>query len=238
MTPPPDSLPHFLAIETATRTGSVAVFAGPQLLGCIEIDREKSHARLLTPMVRTLLDSLELAPSALSAIAVGRGPGSYTGLRVGVSTAKGLCMALDKPLLAFDSLAGLAGQVAELATALGARIVPLIDARRMEVYTATYDAQLAEVEPVRAEVVDETTFAAVLAAGPVIFVGDGAAKCQPLLETHPQAIVLPGIYASARGVGTILARRWAAQQVEDLVTFEPFYLKAFRATKPRNPLQR
>ncbi|RMG61590.1 MAG: tRNA (adenosine(37)-N6)-threonylcarbamoyltransferase complex dimerization subunit type 1 TsaB, partial [Bacteroidetes bacterium] len=131
----PEASPLFLAIETATMTGSVALFEGSHLLGCIEIHQAKSHARLLTPMIQTLLADLGVRPADLTAIGVGRGPGSYTGLRVGVSTAKGLCMALDKPLLAFDSLAGLAGQVQELAERLPARIIPLIDARRMEVYT-------------------------------------------------------------------------------------------------------
>ncbi|MEO0468707.1 MAG: tRNA (adenosine(37)-N6)-threonylcarbamoyltransferase complex dimerization subunit type 1 TsaB [Bacteroidota bacterium] len=224
--------PFILAIETATMIGSVAVFEGEKLLGSIDMRRAKSHARLLTPMIQTLLKDLEIEPQALSAVAVAKGPGSYTGLRVGVSTAKGLCYALDKPLLSLGSLEGLAWSVQSLAHSLDALICPLIDARRMEVYCAAYDQQGREEVPVQAVIVEEGSFGELLDKQKVIFVGDGAEKCQPLLS-HPNAIVLPDVLSSAASMGKALCKKYAEDDFEDLIHFEPFYLKDFVATKSK-----
>lgn len=223
--------PFILAIETATSLGSVALFSGATLLGQIDIRRERSHARLLTPMIKTLLHDLQVKPSALAAIAVAKGPGSYTGLRVGVSTAKGLCMALDKPLLSIGSLEGLAWQVRELAAQLDAWICPMIDARRMEVYCEVFDAQLNTQQAVQPLIVDESAFESLLSTRKVIFLGDGAAKCAPVIGHSPNAIFLTEQLSSAASMGTRLFQLYEEQAFEDLVTFEPFYLKDFVATK-------
>jgi tRNA threonylcarbamoyladenosine biosynthesis protein TsaB len=225
--------PYILAIETATMIGSIALFAGSQLVGSVEIRRAKSHARLLMPMIEQLLDQLEIAPTQLEAIAVGKGPGSYTGLRVGVSTAKGLCMALDKPLLSFGSLEALAWQVKELATELEAWICPLIDARRMEVYAAFFDAGLDPQSAIKAVILENGVFEEVLAERRVIFLGDGVAKAKELLGASPHAIVLSESLSRASSVGKLLHQKYGQQAFEDLVTFEPFYLKDFVATKSR-----
>lgn len=235
---PPTEGPYLLAIETATAYGSVALFAGDQLLAATELRRQQSHARLLMPMIEQLLDHLDLKPADLSGIGVSRGPGSYTGLRVGVSTAKGLCYALQKPLLSYSSLETLADRQAELAQRLQARIIPMLDARRMEVYCAAYDAQGKELSPIRAQVVEADTFRAELDPGRVIFCGDGAEKCRELLEVHPHALVLGQALPLAQDAGPRLFQRFQAEQFEDLTTFEPFYLKNFRATKPKDPLRR
>jgi len=188
-------------------------------------------------MIRTLLNDMEVEPSALSGIAVSKGPGSYTGLRVGVSTAKGLCMALDKPLLSLSSLEALAWQLQPLAQRLGAWICPMIDARRMEVYCALYDANMGLQQPIQAKIVETGTFKELLQSQRVIFAGDGAAKCRELLEASPQAIVLPEQLSTARSMGPAVFQAFQRGQFEDLTTFEPFYLKDFVATKPRNRLK-
>jgi tRNA threonylcarbamoyladenosine biosynthesis protein TsaB len=230
--------PYLLAIDTATAIGSVAVFSQDRLQGSQQIRRQASHARLLMPMIEALLHQLDLTPGDLAAIGVSRGPGSYTGLRVGVSTAKGLCYALDRPLLSLSSLQSLAHQQRELAQRLEARIMPMIDARRMEVYCAPFDAQGQPLAEIEARIVTEETFATWLDQGRMIFCGDGAAKCRRLLEAHPQSIVLGEALSHASYMGWGLWQCFQAQRFEDLTTFEPFYLKDFRATKPKDPLRR
>ena len=233
----PEAGPFILAIETATDLGSVAVYEGPRLRAYLELRRARTHASRLAPMIQALLAEAEVSAAELSAIAVGQGPGSYTGLRVGVSTAKGLSYALDKPLLSFGSLEALAWQVLPLARQLDAWICPLIDARRMEVYCAFFDAAGQLQRPIRAEVIDEQSFATELAERRVLFVGDGVAKCAELLSRSPQAMVLPEVLASAKAVGPLLAQKFAQQAFEDLAAFEPFYLKDFVATKPKDKLR-
>lgn len=231
--------PYLLALDTATAIGSVAVFAQDRLLGSQQIRRQASHARLLMPMVESLLGHLSLRPTDLTAVGVSAGPGSYTGLRVGVSTAKGLCYGLGLPLLSLSSLQGLADAQGELAQRLEARIMPLLDARRMEVYGAPFDATGQSLGEIEARVVEgPETFATHLSAGRVIFCGDGAAKCRPLLDAHPNAIMLTEQLSHAQHMGRSLWQRFQAQQFEDLTTFEPFYLKGVRATKPKDPLRR
>ena len=225
--------PWLLALESATQIGSVALYSGETLMGKMEIRRAKSHARLMMPMVAQLLENLQLTTADLSAIGVGKGPGSYTGLRVGVSTAKGLCMALDKPLLSFGSLEALAWQVKETAAALDAWICPMIDARRMEVYCAFYDADINEQRPIKAQILEADTFQDILEERKVIFLGDGSAKSKAVFGEHPNAIILSEQLSSAASVGTVLHQKFLSEDFEDLVRFEPFYLKDFVATKPK-----
>ena len=229
--------PYILAIETASPIGSVGIFSGDVLLAYSEIRRAKSHARLLMPMIKTLIEDISLNPKDLSAIAVAKGPGSYTGLRVGVSTAKGLCMALDKPLLSISSLESLAWQVRDLAHSLNAWICPMLDARRMEVYCCLYDAEMIQKTDIKAKIIKEDAFHDVLEQRKVIFVGDAVAKCMEVLGNSPSAILLPETLCSAKGMGKSIYQIYQKKDFEDLVTFEPFYLKDFVATKPRNLLQ-
>ena len=228
--------PFILTIETATAIGSVALFSGEKLLGSIQIRKGQSHARLLTPMIQTLLRDLELTPGNLDAVAVAKGPGSYTGLRVGVSTAKGLCMAIDKPILSISSLESLAWQVEEFAQSIDAWICPMIDARRMEVYCAIYDSQIANQESIHAKIIEEDAFKDILAERKMIFIGDGVAKTTDIFAANSNAILLPGTLSSATGMGKAIFQKFQREEFEDLTTFEPFYLKEFRATKAKNPL--
>jgi tRNA threonylcarbamoyladenosine biosynthesis protein TsaB len=227
--------PVVLALETSTGVSSVAAFEAGKLLGVIEYHANKLHARLITVMIDQLLSDLSLKPTDLAAIAVSAGPGSYTGLRVGVSTAKGLAMALDIPLLSVGSLETLAHSVTDFAQALDASIVAMIDARRMEVYCAVFDAAGNEIVPTKAKIIEEGAFADLLQKEKVIFVGDGAAKCEPMLDSA-RAIVLKNRLSSASAMGTVAWNKYQRGQFEDLVTFEPYYLKDYVATKSKKKI--
>ena len=230
------SKPYFLVLETATMVGSVAVYEGEQLLGALTIHQERTHAKLLVPMVQSLLSHLGIEGKDLSGIAVSKGPGSYTGLRVGVSTAKGLCMAYDVPLLSIGSLELLAWQVHDWAVELEAWICPMIDARRMEVYLAIYDEHLVEKLPVQPMIIEGEALLDVLVEQKIIFVGDGVAKCRNHLGQSPFAIILDNIQADASYVGSAILKKWKNRAFEDLISFEPFYLKSYVATKPKKRL--
>ena len=225
-----ESKVRILAIETATDVSSVALFEDGKLVSLQENHSNRTHARLVTVMIERLLQDMELKAADLDAVCVARGPGSYTGLRVGVSVAKGLCMALDIPLLSLSSLEALAWSVADFAVKMDAWICPMIDARRMEVFTQLFDPQLKTTDEPIALIVAETAFQAELSKGRILFLGDGAAKCEPILGQHPNAIVLDDRVSSAASMGKAAQRKFEAGDHEDLITFEPFYLKEFVAT--------
>jgi tRNA threonylcarbamoyladenosine biosynthesis protein TsaB len=231
----PENGPYILALETATGVSSVAAFEAGKLLGRLDFHTEKLHARLITVMVDQLLSDLSISRTDLAAVAVSSGPGSYTGLRVGVSTAKGICMALDKPLISVGSMETLAHSVTDVAGWLNALIVPMIDARRMEVYCAVFDPLGNELEPTRAQVISEDSFRGHLRSRRVIFLGDGAAKCAPLLRSD-NALVLENRLSSAADMGVVAWAKFQSGEFEDLVTFEPYYLKNYVATKSKNKI--
>ena len=224
-------MPLLLSLETSTRVCSVALHQRGTLLACYELLTEKSHSGMLTTLVQQVVQHAGFSLNQLDAIAVAKGPGSYTGLRIGVSTAKGLCYALDKPLLAINTLEAMALQLCDFVPT-GALLCPLLDARRMEVYCALFDTKLNIVELTQAKIIDETAFAHYLAERPVFFFGEGAAKCQPLLNRHPNAYFpATSIYPSARTLGVLATRAYDNARFEDVVTFEPFYLKEFVSIK-------
>jgi len=222
-----------LSIDTSTTVCSVALHQNGVLLGCYELFIERTSSAMLTSLLDDVVRQTGFAFDQLDAVAVAMGPGSYTGLRIGVSTAKGLCFALDKPLVAVNTLAAMAEQIRGFYPA-ETLLCPMIDARRMEVYCAFYDTAGEERVPTRAEIIDEHSFAEQLTHQPVVFFGDGAAKCQAVLGQQaraifPEQVVVP----SARTVGTMATSLFAAGQVENPATFEPFYLKDFMTTQPR-----
>jgi tRNA threonylcarbamoyladenosine biosynthesis protein TsaB len=221
---------RILAIETATDVSSIALHEGGKLVALQENHANRTHAKLVTVMIDRLLKDLELRPSDLAAVVVAKGPGSYTGLRVGVSVAKGLCMALDIPLLSLGSLDALAHSVLDMAQVLDAQIVPMIDARRMEVFCATFDKNGHRQTEVEAKIIEDGAFQALLDTHKVIFLGDGAEKCRLILEQHPNAIVLGNRLSSAAHMGAAAYAHFINGTHENLVTFEPFYLKEFVAT--------
>jgi tRNA threonylcarbamoyladenosine biosynthesis protein TsaB len=202
----------------------------------VESETPRSQASLTAPFVKRMLDGRGLAVSDCDAVCVSKGPGSYTGLRVGVSTAKGLCFGAGIPLIAVGTLDTLVYQAADEGLLPdGCRyVVPMVDARRMEVYTAVFTPDGRQLTETRPKVVGSGDFADLLAEGPVLFIGDGAGKCQEALA-HPDAHFVqccPKASAMLRPAFAALDSR----RFEDTAYFEPFYLKEFIATVPRRKL--
>lgn len=210
----------------------MAVHNDAGLLAAYDLFTDKSSSAMLTTLMRDSVTHAGFELSDIDAIVVAKGPGSYTGLRVGVSTAKGLCYALDKPLIAINTLQAMALQLAPFFP--GHLFCPMIDARRMEVYAAVLDENNAFIQETQAVIMNETSFQDLLATHKVIFFGDGAAKCKPILEKHSNA-VFPAIDVkpSARTVGQLGTIAFQNGQFEDVASFEPYYLKNFMSPAPR-----
>lgn len=225
-----------LNIETSTPVCSVALARDGQVLALRETAIEKSHAEKISLFINQVLDEAQTDSPALDAVAVSRGPGSYTGLRIGASTAKGLCYGSGIPLMAISSLQAMAMHVArQTDKKKEALFRPLTDARRMEVYTALYDSTGKEMEPTTARVVDENSFRSELDKGPVYFMGNGAAKCREAVS-HPNAVFIDGIETSAAYMAPLAEAAWQRKAFEDTAYFTPYYLKDFKAIKPRKNL--
>ena len=197
---------------------------------------------MLTTFIEEVLNEEGIRPADLDAVAVSMGPGSYTGLRIGVASAKGLCYAIERPLIAVPTLEAMAlGMEVQMTNDKlqtqenkhDILFCPMIDARRMEVYSALYDASLKEVRPVAAEIIDDLSFSGYFANHRIVFGGEGAAKCLPLLGGQPNALFLENFSASARFLVPLAQERFLRSRFEDLAYFEPFYLKDFVAGKPR-----
>lgn len=233
-----------LNIETATETCSVALALNGQLIGCAEVTETKAHAARLTLLINEVVTKAGYAYTDLDAIAVSKGPGSYTGLRIGVSTAKGLCFALDKPLLAINSLASFAAHfkqnylpdfisnhpAVDFSKAL---LCPMIDARRMEVYTALFNLKMETIEPTKALILDPHSFTDFLNTTPVIFFGSGATKWHAIAHTIANVWIENTCCLSAKGMIIEAEKLFAQKQFEDVAYFEPYYLKDFVGTQPR-----
>ena len=227
---------RILLIETSTAQLSAALAEDGAVTASRVCGEPRMQAALTAPLVKEILDEKELAVKDLDAVCVGKGPGSYTGLRVGVSTAKGLCFGAGIPLLAAGTLDVLVQEAHRLGVVPdGCRyIVPMVDARRMEVYTAVFTPdgrQLTETAPV---IVDASSFAVELAAGPVLFIGDGALKCREVL-TSANAFFAEA-FPTAMAMAPLAQAAWNEKRFEDVAYFEPFYLKDFVATVSRKKL--
>ena len=220
-----------LCIETGTDICSVGIARDGELMSLRESDQGRDHAKQVAVFVDELLRETGVKPDELDAVAVGMGPGSYTGLRIGVSFAKGLCYGLNIPLLAVGSLEALtdvaikdyeAGiiQVEDWDEAL---LCPMVDARRMEVYTQIFNSRCEAQSEVSAEIITEDSFSQWRAKGKLVIFGNGAAKCQEML---PDAIYI-NVAPSARGLTRIAHQLFEAGKTEDIAYFEPFYLKDF-----------
>ena len=215
-----------LLIETATQVCSVAIANEQGILAERRSTAPNAHSSQLSPFIGELMEN----PSELSAVCVSAGPGSYTGLRIGVSTAKGFCYALDIPLLSVPTLESMAAQYFVDHPDSQGLVCPMIDARRMECYTAFY-GPAGEVRGTQADIIDPGIYDEYLDKGTVTFIGDGAAKCFPLLSSHPNARLDETFSISARGLLPVALRKLAAGKTEDVAYFEPFYLKDFVAKK-------
>jgi tRNA threonylcarbamoyladenosine biosynthesis protein TsaB len=224
---------YLLSIETSQKVGSVAIHKNNELLACQTIYTEKSASSLLTPQIEQILSNCGLKPTDLAAIAVAKGPGSYTGLRIAVSTAKGLCVAIDKPLIAVNTLEAMACQISPFFPK-HYLLCPMLDARRMEVYCMILNQKLDIIEKTHAKIVDESSFSELLDENIVVFFGDGAAKCKAAFAQNKNAIFLEkAIFPNAETVGELAVRKFEKQEFENLVTFEPYYLKEFIGTVPK-----
>ena len=217
---------YLLNIETATKNCSVSLAKNGKTILCKEIASQGySHAEKLHVFIEEILKETEITPQDLNAIAVSKGPGSYTGLRIGVSAAKGLCYALDIPLISVDTLQVLAKQV----SIKKGLIVPMIDARRMEVYSAVYDEKGKIVKDVAAEILTENSYQEV--DEPLYFVGDCQEKCKTVLIKDNFHFIPEIIYPSANEMSALSYEKFTQNNFEDVAYFEPFYLKDFMAVK-------
>ena len=216
-----------LMIETSTECCSVALSDGAQIVASRVDMQPRQQSALLAPYIEAVLREAGMDAAALDAIAVSEGPGSYTGLRVGVSTAKGLCFGADKPLIGIDTLEILARQVQEVQGRSFSRIVAMIDARRMEVYAAPFDSTGRKCGETEARILDADSYQDELEAGPVLFIGTGIRKFQEI-RPHPNAFFQPCFpLASAMLIPAREALK--KKEFEDVAYFEPFYLKEFVA---------
>lgn len=224
-----------LCIDTATEICSVALTENGKVLSLHEVAEPNQHASQLTLLIQEALTTNGKSLQELDAIAVSKGPGSYTGLRVGVSTAKGLCYTLGKPLLAVNTLQSLAAvALKQINTGEPCLLLPMIDARRMEVYCCLLNQQLETIMPTKAEVVTSQSFSH-LTDKPLYFFGNGAAKCAPLIN-QANAQLLEQVQCSASGMAELAYTLFEKGLFEDVAYFEPFYLKDFVGTTPRkNP---
>lgn len=226
-----------LHIETSTKVCSVALSEDGQTVFEKADFEGPSHAVSLGVFVDEALSFADSHAIPVNAVAVSCGPGSYTGLRIGVSMAKGICYGRDLKLIGVPTLELLCVPVLLYHDELpeDALLVPMIDARRMEVYSAVFDRALHTVRPIAADIVDGSTYQEYLDKGPVFFFGDGAAKCQEIIQ-HPNAHFISGIQPLARNMAPLAEKAVAQEHFEDVAYFEPFYLKEFVASKPKKLL--
>jgi len=221
-----------LSIETATKVCSVSLLENDKVLGSQELFVEKSHSEFLAVMIKDLLKYTGKDVKELSAIAVSKGPGSYTGLRIGVSTAKGLCFGLDIPLIAVNSLLAMAYEVMNY-NMDKFDLCPMLDARRMEVYCLITDHKLGIKQNTEAKIIDEASFAKELKTNGILFFGNGMNKCRDILCQHKKARFVDNIHPKASNIGFLAYEKYKKQEFENTETFEPFYLKDFIATIPK-----
>lgn len=223
--------PLILHIETATEICSVALSQGDLLLQVIDYDQSFSHAEKLMELINEVLEGNRLKTSDLDAVAVSIGPGSYTGLRIGVSTVKGLAYAMEIPVIAISTLSSIALGAKKSVNINGSyKIAPMIDARRMEVYTALYDWEGVRLNEVHSEILDENSFREFLVKEPILFCGNGSNKFKPLVEGNSNALFSDATLSAQNMVQPALIK-YKNEEFEDTAYFEPFYLKDYIPVK-------
>ncbi|HEY9221000.1 MAG TPA: tRNA (adenosine(37)-N6)-threonylcarbamoyltransferase complex dimerization subunit type 1 TsaB [Lutibacter sp.] len=220
---------YILNIETATKNCSVSISKEGKTIALKELnDGNYSHAEKLHELIGQVVLEANIALSDLKAVAVSKGPGSYTGLRIGVSAAKGLCFALDIPLISVNTLQSLALSV----TIDKGYKIPLLDARRMEVYSQVFNEKNEMIRAVYAEIIDADSFSEFLNAEKVYFFGDGAQKCKEIIN-HKNAVFIDEKFPSAKEMSVISYEKYLKNKFEDVAYFEPFYLKEFLGEIPK-----
>src|SRR5574344_320908 len=223
-----------LNIETSTDVCSVAVSNDAECIFEKEDHSGPNHAVKLGVFIDEALSFIDNHAIPLDAVSVSCGPGSYTGLRIGISMAKGICYGRSVKLIGIPTLEILCVPVLlrEMIEEENALLVPMLDARRMEVYAQVFDRSLKEIRPIQADVVDENTYKEFLDKGPVYFFGNGAAKCMETIN-HPNAHLIKGIEPLAKNMFPLAEKHIAQEKFEDVAYFVPFYLKDFIATQPK-----
>ncbi len=226
--------PTILYIETATDVCSVALSKGSEIIGLKEEAGGNNHAKHLLPFVDEVLKQAGVSMTEINGVAVSIGPGSYTGLRIGVSTAKGIAYTAGIPVMAVSTLESIAQGAKTLwaeSSSEQPQIIPMIDARRMEVFTTRYDFDIRSLEEISSKIVDDNTFAELLSKEKVLFCGNGMPKCKEILSAFPNAKFMDAPI-SAKNMLPAALRKWQKQEFEDVAYFEPFYLKEYVAAKP------
>ena len=224
-----------LCLETATPSCSVALVHNGEVLACEEDPKGQNHSEKITLFIDSVMKKAGISYDQLDAVAVSMGPGSYTGLRIGVSTAKGICYAVSKPLIAVETLHAMAygGKVVissevEKSSLNGSiMLVPAIDARRMEVYAAIFDESVNKIKDTEAVIIDENSFADLKKDHHLYLFGDGADKCAELFANDDKITVIKDFYCSAKYMNTIAQQKFNNKDFVDVAYFEPFYLKDF-----------
>jgi tRNA threonylcarbamoyladenosine biosynthesis protein TsaB len=224
-----------LNIETATSVCSAAISVNGKVIAIEESNESNVHAEKIALFIEAVMKKASITLKELDAIAVGSGPGSYTGLRIGTSTVKGLCYGLSKPLLSVSTLKAMA-----LAAAHKEKkdilYCPMIDARRLEVYTGLFDKTRKEILPIHARILDANSFEEYLKTNTIAFFGDGMPKMKNLFPTASNMLWLEDIYASAKNMAILAEELYSAGKFSDLAYYEPFYLKDFVALKKKSTL--
>ena len=226
-----------LLIESGTNVCSIAIAIDGKVVGLRESSDEKAHAAQLTVFIDQLVKETGISIAQLDAIAVSKGPGSYTGLRIGVSAAKGICYAAEKPLISISSLDSMTQGAYQLYKSIIEKngidyLCPMIDARRMEVYTALYDRDFKKIKEIEALIVDESTFKNHLEDKKILFFGNGAIKCKEIIN-HQNAFFIDDFLPSAQFMIPLAIKALTQQTFEDVAYFEPYYLKDFVATQSK-----
>lgn len=224
-----------LSIETSTKVCSVALHEEDKPIAVQDLLIEKSHASLLTVMIHNLFENTGRKPDQLSAVALSMGPGSYTGLRIGTSTAKGICYALDIPLIAINSLKAMAYQVKNY-NIMQFHLCPMFDARRMEIYCMLLDAEMNIIQPAHSRTIDENSFDNELSVHEIIFFGDGMPKSKNLLVQNRNAYFIENVIPVADTIGFLGLQKLKNREFENTETFEPYYLKEYVTTRPKKKL--
>ena len=217
---------YILNIETSTTNCSVSLFNDLELIDCIEENtQDYSHSKSLHVFIDSVLKNSKISPNDLSAISVSKGPGSYTGLRIGVASAKGLCFALDIPLISIETLEILSQNVFNKGI-----VIPCLDARRMEVYSAVFNNKNDRIRDTKAEILTEDSFNKYLSEGEVYFIGNANKKIKEIIR-HKNARFIDDLLPSSKQMGVLSFNKFNENMLEDLNNFEPFYLKDFIGTK-------
>jgi tRNA threonylcarbamoyladenosine biosynthesis protein TsaB len=221
-----------LCLETATPSCSVALVHNGEVLACEEDPKGQNHSEKITLFIDSVMKKAGISYDQLDAVAVSMGPGSYTGLRIGVSTAKGICYAVSKPLIAVETLEAMAygGKLvisSERSERRNLLLIPAIDARRMEVYAAIFDENVNKIKDTEAVIIDENSFADLKKDHHLYLFGDGADKCAEIFANDDKITVIKDFYCSAKYMNTIAQQKFNNSEFVDVAYFEPFYLKDF-----------